>query len=226
VKNEGNDVLHTLVGCPSSIFYILGKTLDTAKTLKLHDVDAEKCQDLLEPILAQLHAWDATQCSYPDDNIAWPLLAEAYRHTAILRILRLPDTYMIPCSDARIRACVIGILDASAQMSRESPYFKRFLFPLFVAGAETESPHQQQYVALCIDNIRDTTGFRYKSLYKLLQKTWAERKTSNGDINVPWFDFVRVKCVAKPALPYALTDRHRLARQISRGNMTTCSSKC
>jgi hypothetical protein len=195
VETKGNDVLHTLVGCPSKIFSVLGKTLYTAKTLKLHNVDAEKCRDLLDPMLAQLHAWDATQSFYPDGNLEWPLLAEAYKHTAILRILRLPDKYSIPCSDDRIRACVNAILDTSAQVSRDSPYFKRFLFPLFVAGAETESPHQQQYVALCIDSIRDTTGFRYKSLYELLQKTWAERKTSNGAVNVLWFDFVRSNSV-------------------------------
>ncbi|KAF2688703.1 hypothetical protein K458DRAFT_151369 [Lentithecium fluviatile CBS 122367] len=189
VELEGYLVLQTLIGCPSDIFSMIGQALSTGRKFKLHEIDVETCHDLLDPLLVQLRAWDLNQTSYPDDDIEWRLLAEAYRQTAILRILRLPDTYLIPCSDDRIRACVATILDASAQVPRGSTYFKRFLFPLFVAGAETESPHQQQYVSICVDHIRKTTGFKYQGLEKLLQITWDERKKSDGTVNVPWFDY-------------------------------------
>lgn len=191
VSSEAKSVLHTLIGCPAEIFEIIGKTLCTGRRYRLQEIDSDACQLLLDPFLDQLRNWDPMMYSYPNEDSEWPLLADAYRHTALLRVLRFPDTFAIPCSDGRIRASVTAILDAAAQVSRQSPYFKRFLFPLFVAGAETESPHQQQYVAFCIDHIRTTTGFSNESLDELLRKTWADRKASDGTINVPWFEYVR-----------------------------------
>jgi len=191
VEKEGNTILHTLVGCPSDIFSILGKALHSGKKLRLHTIDASTCQEHITPLLSQLQAYDPANTTYPDNDPSWQVLALAYKHTAILRLLRLPDSYAISCTDPRIRASVNAILDASAQVSRKSPYFKRFLFPLFVAGGETDSQHQQQYVCLCIEHIRKATGFGYKSLDGLLQKTW-EKRAEGGKVNVPWFDFVSV----------------------------------
>jgi hypothetical protein len=104
----------------------------------------------------------------------------------MLRLLRFPDPNAISTTDPRICDSVTAILDASAEVPRESPYFKRLLFPLFVAGAETDSRHQQQYVCLCIDHIRQVTGFGYKSLDGLLQKTWSGREGRDDRKNVPW----------------------------------------
>ena len=192
VEEQGDVVIHTLVGCPSEIFSIMGKALHSGKMLKNHYIDSETCKTHIDPLVAQLHAWDPSSSSYPDSNHEWRILGLAYKHTAMLRLLRLPDSYAIPCTDPRVRTSVTAILDASAQVPRDSPYFKRFLFPLFVAGAETESQHQQQYVLLCIEHIRKMTGFGYKSLDGLLDKTWKRRSTEDGTVTVPWFDFVSV----------------------------------
>jgi hypothetical protein len=190
VSEEAALTLNTLVGCSVDIFTAIGRTLSLGKKFYAKEIEEQEFQDFLDPTLAYLQAWDPKKGPYPDNDIEWTLLADAYRHTAILRVLRFPDTWILPCSDDRITTSVNAILDVSAEMSWHSPYFKRLLFPLFVAGAETASPHQQRYVTLCIDHIRELTGFTYESLSELLSKTWEERKRSDGTRNVPWFEYV------------------------------------
>jgi hypothetical protein len=204
VEREGGVVLNTLVGCPIDIFSIIGKAIHAGKKIKFHTLDASACQAQVDDLLSQVHAWDPSQSSYPDNNPEWRTLALAYKHTAIVRLLRLPDSYAVSCTDPRIRTSVTAILDASTQVSRESPYFKRFLFPLFIAGAEADSQHQQQYAVLCIEHIRKMTGFGYKSLDGLLQKAWESRKGENRSANVPWFDFVSAG-TARAELAYVPT---------------------
>lgn len=192
MQNEGSIALNTLVGCPSDIFSIMGQAIDAGKRFMLHEINAETCESLIKPLVELLYSLDVAKGPYPNDDPEWHILAEAYRHTAILRVLRVPDTYAISCTDGRVHASITAILDAAARVPRDSPYFKRFLFPLFVAGAETDSLHQQQYVSLCIDHIRETTGFGYKSLDGLLQKTWEQRRIRMAESakNVPWYEFV------------------------------------
>ena len=68
---------------------------------------------------------------------------------------------------------------------------KRLLFPVFVAGAETESPHQQQYALMCLENIKEMTGSSYRrSVFPVLNQTWEDRQKSDSTRNVPWFEYV------------------------------------
>ncbi|KAF2120326.1 fungal-specific transcription factor domain-containing protein [Lophiotrema nucula] len=189
VAETAGIALNTLVGCPPDIFSIIGQTLSAGKKFWNGELNVEDFQTILDQLLPQLRTWDPSKGPYPSDDREWTILADAYRHAAILRIWRFPDTWVIPCSDERIRASVTAILDASAAIPWHSPYFKRLLFPLFVAGADTDSPHQQRYVSLCIDHIRESTGFTYESLYELLNKTWDDRSRSDGKLNVPWFEY-------------------------------------
>lgn len=189
--SEASDAsLITLIGCPPEIFTTIGEILQAAKVFRAGDLAIENFQAILDQTHDELQAWDPKSSHYPDDDIEWSILANAYRHTAVLRNLRFPDTWAIPCTDKRIQSSVIAILDSAAEIPRQSHYFKRLLFPLFVAGAETSSPHQEHYINLCIDHIRDMTGFPHPSLSELLEKTWEGRKASDGTRNVPWFEYV------------------------------------
>ncbi|PYI20241.1 hypothetical protein BO99DRAFT_431931 [Aspergillus violaceofuscus CBS 115571] len=51
-----------------------------------------------------------------------------------------------------------------------SPWFKRLLFPLFIAGAETSVPHQQRLVEMCIGEIKRKTGFQQVAMTQILGK--------------------------------------------------------
>ncbi|RAH69493.1 Zn(II)2Cys6 transcription factor [Aspergillus aculeatinus CBS 121060] len=88
--------------------------------------------------------WDADDEKRAALGSEQKALAEAYRHTCIIRVLRFPDTWRIPCEGPMIAASVVGILDAAASIPTASPWFKRLLFPLFIAGAETSVPRQQR----------------------------------------------------------------------------------
>lgn len=175
------------------IFTAIGECLAAGKKFRANKLDLVAFKVILEQILERLQTWDLLQGKYPNADAEWLHLAEAYRHTAILRVLRFPDPYEIPCTDDRIKASVKAILDAAAAVPRQSSYFKRLLFPLFVAGADTESPHQQQYVLMCLEHIKETTGISYRrSIFAMLEKTWEDRKKSDGLRNVPWFNYVRI----------------------------------
>ena len=176
----------------------IGRTMTSGKKFRFEEINVEEFQTIIDEILVELYEWDPLSYQHPSNNIEWTLLAESYRHVAILRALRFPDTFRIPCSDMRIKTAVESILDASAGIPQDSPHYKRLLFPLFVAGAETATPHQQQYVLFCIRHIEQMTGITYHSLSELLSRTWEDRSKSDGTINVPWFEYVGFVPSMKP----------------------------
>jgi hypothetical protein len=76
-------------------------------------------------------------------------------------------------------------------MPSDSVFYKRLLFPLFLAGADTCSPHQMHYASLCIDDIKRSTGFQHPAMTEVLAKVWEGRRTNpHGWSNVPWMEFV------------------------------------
>ncbi|KAL5416218.1 hypothetical protein PMIN06_002146 [Paraphaeosphaeria minitans] len=189
VADSAESTINSLVGCPAEVFLAVGDTLALGKNYLAQELEERDFQTSLDSILLQLQNWDPLAGHYSNTDPEWTHLAEAYRHMAILRVLRFPDPFATPCSDSRIRASVDAILDATTLISRRSPYFKRLLFPLFVAGAETASPHQQQYVVMCVENIKNMTGVTYHSVTELLEKTWKDRRASDGSRNVPWHEY-------------------------------------
>jgi hypothetical protein len=136
--------------------------------------------------------WDPEQEVYPTGHNEWKHLADAYRHACLLRIMRFPDPLAISCEDARIKASVSAIFDICASMSRDSVFYKRLLFPVFLAGAETSSPHQIHYATWCISGIKYATGFQHPALTKLLARVWDERQANHAQnlTSVSWMDFV------------------------------------
>lgn len=199
ITSTAGSVLTSLVGCPAEVFIAIGDTLAAGKKFRAQEVDVEEFQGSLNQVMAHLQNWDPLTALYPSADAEWMQLADAYRHTAMLRVHRFPNTFLIPCSDVRIKASVDAILDVSARIPRQSRYFKRLLFPLFVAGADTASPHQQQYVLMCIGHIEEMTGVTYHSVLELLKKTWEDRGKADGVRNVPWFEYVRIVIYSPPA---------------------------
>lgn len=191
VASSAGSTINSLVGCPAEVFLAIGDTLALGKDYRAQELEEEVFQLALDDTLLKLQAWDPLTAQYPNADPEWIHLADAYRHMAILRVLRFPDPFSTPCSNHRIRASVDAILDATTLISRLSPYFKRLLFPLFVAGADTASPHQQQYVIMCVERIKEMTGVTYHSVTELLENTWKDRMASDGLRNVPWQEYVR-----------------------------------
>lgn len=195
VSNTVDYGLQCFTGCPRSIFKILTDVLSTGKAWLADHLSTEIFQVILSQSAQRLHDWDMHQEDFPDSDPGWPLLADAYRHTALLRILRFPDTFLVPASDPSIKNSVDRILDISALISQDSPCYKRLVFPLFMAGADTNSPHQQRYVQMCLGQIKDSTRIAQPALFELLDTVKQARASSSQDRNVPWMEWV---CVALP----------------------------
>ncbi|KAL3589741.1 hypothetical protein FPOAC2_11917 [Fusarium poae] len=190
VRDHGSLSLHTLVGCPPVIFFKIGQVLEGGKLYLADDLTLQQFQKLLDSTETFLRGWDPGQAVYPTAHREWRQLAEAYRHACLLRIMRFPDTFAVPCDDPRIKASVTTILDICAAMPSDSVFYKRLLFPLFLAGADTCSPHQMHYASLCIDNIKRSTGFQHPAMTEVLTKVWEERRTNpHGWSNVPWMEY-------------------------------------
>ena len=188
--------LETTVGCPADLFLQIGEVLEAGKSYLSKEIELAEFEAICDEAEAFLRNWDLDQDIYPNSAPEWRLLANAYRHACILRVLRFPDAFATSCNDSRIQDSVRSILEACAQISWSSPLYKRVLFPLFVAGAETNSVHQQHYVSLCIAEIRRITKFTQPAVMQILNMVWKERskiaQSANGPQNVPWTEYVRV----------------------------------
>ncbi|KAF5599082.1 galactoside o-acetyltransferase [Fusarium pseudocircinatum] len=190
VRDHGSLSLHTLVGCPPVMFFKIGQVLEAGKAYLAGDLPVEQFEQLLDGAEKFFRGWDPDQAVYPTSHQEWKHLAEAYRHACLLRVMRFPDAFTISCDDPQIRASVSAVLDVCATIPRDSVFYKRLLFPLFLAGADTCSPHQIHYASWCINEIKHSTGFQHPAMTELLTKVWDERRTNpRGWSNVPWMEF-------------------------------------
>ncbi|KNG89891.1 hypothetical protein ANOM_001705 [Aspergillus nomiae NRRL 13137] len=182
--------LEILVGCPVELFYEIGCVLTAGKQHMDGRLSQDDFQDLLNDAEQFFRVWNPNNAAFPGEDPEWIQLAEAYRHVCIIRVLRFPDTWGVPCEDHRIQSSVRAILDASAGISADSTWFKRLLFPLFIAGAETSIPHQNRYVDFCMREIKESTGFPHPAMDELLTRVWGERQRQAGKPwNIPWMEF-------------------------------------
>ncbi|RGP78952.1 hypothetical protein FLONG3_2857 [Fusarium longipes] len=190
VRDHGSLSLQTLVGCPSAIFIKIGQVLESGKSYVAGNLPLETFQKLLDNAEMFLRDWVSGQAVYPTAHSEWRQLAEAYRHACLLRIVRFPDPFAISCDDPRIKTSVVAILDICASMPPDSVFYKRLLFPLFLAGADTCSTHQMHYSSLCMNGIKRSTGFQHPAMTEVLAKVWEGRRTNaHGWSNVPWMEF-------------------------------------
>ncbi|GAW25825.1 hypothetical protein SAMD00023353_1400070 [Rosellinia necatrix] len=192
VRDHGSLSLHTLVGCPPVLFHRIGQVLEAGKSFLAGNLSLEQFQARLDDAEKFFRSWDPDQAVYPTGHQGWRALAEAYRHACLLRALRFPDAFAISCEDVRIKVSVSAIFDICANMPRDHEFYKRLLFPLFLAGVDTSSPHQLHYASWCIGEIKHSTGFQHPAMTELLTNVWEERRrataTSRGP-NVPWMEF-------------------------------------
>lgn len=199
VLENGQVSLHTLVGCPPSIFQRIGTVLEAAKNWLAGNMANGDFHATLRDADTYLRELDLDETEYPTQHPEWRQLAEAYRHACLLRVMRWPDTFAVPCEDAQIKASVAAILDARANIAASSPFSKRMLFPLFLAAADTTVPHQLHYAAISINEIRRSTGFEHPAMKTVLEHVWEERRSNTrGWRNVPWMEFVSISSSSRP----------------------------
>jgi hypothetical protein len=201
VRDNWSFGLYMTIGCPPDIFYCMGTVLEMAKANFLGTRSAAAFRTSLEAAESYLRRWrwetHGNVC--PTNDHSWTLLAEAYRHACLLRLMRWPDTFGRPCEDPAIQASVVAILDACAGLPVTSSFYKRMLFPLFLAGAETSSPHRKHYVDICIDRIKEATGCQHHGMTDILHQVWEERRlNTRGWVNVPWMEFVSLILFPSP----------------------------
>ncbi|KAK2685711.1 hypothetical protein QWA68_015447 [Fusarium oxysporum] len=190
VRDHGSLSLHTLVGCPPNLFYEISRVLAAGKANLMGDLPLEQFKQVLDEAERFFRSWDPEQVIYPTGHEEWKHVAEAYRHACLLRVMRFPDPFAISCDDPRIKVSVSAILDVGASVPRDSVFYKRLLFPMFLAGADTLSPHQMHYANWCISGIKHATGFQHPALTKVLARVWDERQTSPRSLtSVSWMEF-------------------------------------
>ncbi|KIW48783.1 uncharacterized protein PV06_01348 [Exophiala oligosperma] len=189
--------LETAVGCPAELFRTVGLVLESGKAYRAQELSTDDFVADLEDAEERMRKWDVDQNVYPTQDPEWKLLADAYRHVCLLRILRFPNPFQTPCTDTRIVESVESILDDCAKMPWSSSMYKRLLFPLFMAGADTVSVHRQHYVKICIAEILDKTKFPQPAVMEILDAVWQARSSLEVESplaqqeqgNVPWMEF-------------------------------------
>lgn len=194
VRDYGSRAFHSFVGCPPVVFFRIGQVLQSAKACLSGDLPLQDFQQVLQDAENFLRGWDPEQATYPTAEPEWVHLAEAFRHACLLRILRFPDTFAVPCSDPGIKESVSAILDVCAKIPRDSVFYKRLLLPLFLAGADTISPHQMHYAGWCVNEIKHATGFQHPAMTNVLTRVWEQRQSPACKwVNVPWMEFVSMR---------------------------------
>jgi hypothetical protein len=180
-----------MCGCPKELFIALGDVISKGKIHLSGEISTVEFRTSLAKSERLLRDWQPRRDIYPTNDPHWRLLADAFRHASILRVLRFPDTFERHADSPEVQRSVIGILDAAAGLPASSPLAKRLLLPLFMAGADSLSPHQRHYTLIRIQEIQSQTNFRITAP-DLLEKVWNERAAQDKDDrkNIPWMEYV------------------------------------
>ncbi|KAJ5204223.1 fungal-specific transcription factor domain-containing protein [Penicillium cinerascens] len=177
-------------GCPREIVFIIGEILERAKAHSSGRLEATEYEELLQGLVLKLYHWDSSRCFYPSDDPLWLSVAEAFRHTCILRSLRLLDATE-SAAEARIQESVAAILDSLANIPGSSALVELSVMPLFMAGADCLSPHSRHYILLRLAEINGRSEMGIEGPKTLLEKVWRARaqQPKHDRSNVPWMLF-------------------------------------
>ncbi|KAK4500007.1 hypothetical protein PRZ48_008193 [Zasmidium cellare] len=128
-------------GCPSVLCRRIGKVLSAGKAYLENELSLQDFEVLLGQAETFLRAWSPDDEAYPSADHAWRLLANAYRHACLLRVIRFPQPLNSVTPDhPSVVESVEAILDVCAELQLHNAKFhKRLLFPLFMAGAESSN---------------------------------------------------------------------------------------
>ena len=178
-------------GCPKELFLILGDVMAKGKLYRAKELATDSFERMLARSERELLVWDENRDIYPTEDPHWKVIAETFRHVAILRILRFPNTFSRPAALPEVQQSVTKILDCASEVPTTSPLSKRLLLPLFMAGADSLIPHQRHYILMRIREIQNQTGF-LTTAPSLLKKVWDARAVQDKKdcSNVPWMEFV------------------------------------
>ncbi|KAJ5752511.1 fungal-specific transcription factor domain-containing protein [Penicillium odoratum] len=187
----GNLRFESVNGCPRELVLLIGEVLEHAKTHSTGDLGTKKYNESLQSLIHKFYIWDSSCCLYPDENPLWPSVAEAYRHTCILRTRRLLDE-MESAAEPCIQDSVTKILDSIANIPGSSPLIELLVLPLFMAGADCLSPHSRHYILLRLREIDARSEMGVSAPQTLLEKVWHARaqKPAHDRSNSPWMLFV------------------------------------
>lgn len=170
---------------------IIGNVLEHTKAYSAGAISHKDFGDGLQSLIQKLSNWDPSRCFYPDTDPLWLSIAEAYRHTCILRARRsLNETE--PATEYHIQESVNQILDAIARIPASSPLIELLILPLFIAGADCLSIHSRHYILLRLDEIKARSEMSISAPQTILQKVWEARaqQSAHDRCNVPWMPFV------------------------------------
>ncbi|KAF3398488.1 hypothetical protein F1880_005762 [Penicillium rolfsii] len=177
-------------GCPRELVLIIGDILEHAKSHSSGRLSTEDFNTQVQALIQKIYRWDSFRCFFPSEDPLWRYVAEAFRHTCILRAWRLLDPTE-PASTTRIQTSVTAILDSLAHIPGTSPLIEVNVMPLFMAGADSLSPHSRHYVLLRLAEIQARSEMGVTAPQSLLEKVWEARARQSKDdhSNVPWMDF-------------------------------------
>jgi hypothetical protein len=205
-------------GCPRELVLIIGEIFEHAKAHSSGRLSTEEYQTQVQALIQKMYRWDSSRCFFPSEDPLWRCVAEAFRHTCILRAWRLLDPTE-PASTMRIQTSVTAILDSLAHIPGTSPLIEINVMPLFMAGADSLSPHSRHYVLLRLTEIQARAEMGMAAPQSLLEKVWEARarQSEHDHSNVPWMDFVRKhaypSCSAS-LIPFRPTTPNQCTRMI------------
>jgi hypothetical protein len=147
--------------------------------------------DTIHSSIRKLYLWDSSRCFFPDNDVLWGSVSNAFRHACILRAWRLLDPSE-SASEPKIRDSVFEILDSVANIPSTSPLLELMVLPLFMAGADNLSAHSRHYVILRLEQIKARSEMGNTAPQALLEKVWTARaeQPKHDNSNIPWMSFV------------------------------------
>ncbi|KAL4803405.1 fungal-specific transcription factor domain-containing protein [Aspergillus unguis] len=188
VASASGDRFELVNGCPREIFLIIGRALDKAKEYKHGWTSEEDFQSTLLLANRELYSWDPRTKTYPSPDPRWQDVAVAFQYACILHIHRLLDPSQ-PARSLEIQAAVQKILDSTAMIPTDSSLIELMIMPLFLAGADSLSPHSQYYVLSRLRDIEGRSEVRNQVPATLLRQVWAVRAAQPGQENISWREF-------------------------------------
>ncbi|KAJ5127339.1 fungal-specific transcription factor domain-containing protein [Penicillium atrosanguineum] len=177
-------------GCPRDLVLIIGEILEQAKAHSNGSLDAAEFKENVQNLARNLYLWDSSRCFYPSNDSLWLSVAEAFRHTCILRTWRLLDATE-SAAESRIQKSVTAILDSLANIPGSNQLIELLVMPLFMAGADCLSPHSRHYILLRLAEIKGRSEMGNAAPQNLLEKVWNARaqQSEHDSGNVPWMLF-------------------------------------
>jgi hypothetical protein len=205
-------------GCPRELVLIIGEILEHAKAHSSGRLSTEEYNTQVQELIQKIYSWDSSRCFFPSEDPLWRCVAEAFRHTCILRAWRLLDPTE-PASTMRIQKSVTAILDSLAHIPGTNPLIEINVMPLFMAGADSLSPHSRHYVLLRLTEIQARAEMGMAAPQSLLEKVWQARarQPEHDHSNVPWMDFVSeyaYPSYSASLIPFRLTTPTQCIRTI------------